>query len=295
MAIDQQARTGPRFGSATRVMAVAGLIGLVVTAAVVPGRRGASIATPSTGSCRADPAGGQRGRVGDRRYPRPLETAVDIAAATDGSPQQFASFMSAYIGCSGLFVSASLWRTTGGSPVPVASTGASPAMPPTSTGAQAFVEKAVSSSMFVVTSISTPGLQRIAYALANPTKSSYVVYAERAIPANRRVPVESNSAFADLYYATYFGSTTDSSALETTGRRPQPPAVVGQHRAGDDSVRRLEPHPGDRPDRTSRWCVRGSASVDPRSGRHHLDHCRSFSRRAVGAAPNRRGDGRAHD
>jgi serine phosphatase RsbU (regulator of sigma subunit) len=59
-------------------------------------------------------------------------------------------------------------------------------------------------------------VQRVGYALANPAKSPYIVYAERAIPANRQVPVESNSAFADLYYATYLGSTTNSSALETT-------------------------------------------------------------------------------
>jgi serine phosphatase RsbU (regulator of sigma subunit) len=42
------------------------------------------------------------------------------------------------------------------------------------------------------------------------------VYAERAIPANRRVPVESNSAFSDLDFATYLGTAQVPSALATT-------------------------------------------------------------------------------
>ena len=37
-----------------------------------------------------------------------------------------------------------------------------------------------------------------------------VVYAERAIPANRQVPVESNSAFSDLNFATYLGSQANA-------------------------------------------------------------------------------------
>ena len=64
------------------------------------------------------------------------------------------------------------------------------------------------SKTFVVTDIRHGGLQRIGYAIGNPEDPTFAVYAERAIPANRRAPVESDSAFADLNYATYLGPTT---------------------------------------------------------------------------------------
>jgi serine phosphatase RsbU (regulator of sigma subunit) len=216
MATDQHARTTARFDSASRVMAVAGLIGLIVTASVswtawridrnnehrllqLQTRQAANVVTSAI--------------VGIQD---PLETALDIAVATAGDPAQFASFMSTYTATGGLFVSASLWRTSGPAPVAVASAGEASAMSPTSPAAQAFIQKAMQTSTFVVTSIAAPGLQRVGYALANPAKSTYAVYAERVIPANRQVPVESNSAFAELYYATYLGPTTSSAALETT-------------------------------------------------------------------------------
>ena len=216
MATDQHARRDPRFGSASRVMAVAGLIGLIVTASVSwtawridrnNERRLLQLQTRQAANVVASAIVGIQ---------NPLETALDIAAATGGDPAQFASFMSTYTSSGGLFVSASLWRTNAAAPVLVASAGEPPAMAPTSASAQAFMQKALHSATFVVTSIATPGLQRVGYALANPAKSTYAVYAERTIPANRQVPVEGNSAFAELYYATYLGSTTSSAALETT-------------------------------------------------------------------------------
>ena len=150
----------------------------------------------------------------------PLQTAVDIASATSGSPQRFTSFMSSYTGNAALFTTASLWQTNGSSLSLVASVGHAPGLAPTSPVVQQFLARAAHSPTFLVTSFSAGGLQNIGYALADPKTSSYVVYAERTIPANRRVPVESNSAFADLHYATYLGSTTASSALETTDVDP---------------------------------------------------------------------------
>jgi serine phosphatase RsbU (regulator of sigma subunit) len=72
------------------------------------------------------------------------------------------------------------------------------------------------STTFVVTDIQKGGVQRIGYAIADPKNPTFAIYAERAIPANRRVPVESDSAFADLNYATYLGSTSRPSDLATT-------------------------------------------------------------------------------
>ena len=146
----------------------------------------------------------------------PLHTALAIESATGGEPKQFTRFMTPYTAADGLFSSASLWRLTGDTVAPVATVGGSPALAPSSSGARDFVTRAFHRSTFVVTTVSAGGKQTIGYALADPKNPTFAVYAERAIPANRRVPVESNSAFSDLHFATYLGSTTSTSALATT-------------------------------------------------------------------------------
>jgi serine phosphatase RsbU (regulator of sigma subunit) len=124
--------------------------------------------------------------------------------------------MSPQTGPGRLFVSASLWEAKGPSLRPLVSLGAPPELVPTSDRAREFVASASRSPTFVVTSIGARAGQRIAYAVALPDAPTFAVYAERAIPANRRAPVESNPAFADLNYATYLGPTTRLSALATT-------------------------------------------------------------------------------
>jgi serine phosphatase RsbU (regulator of sigma subunit) len=141
---------------------------------------------------------------------------LDIELATGGDPAQFRRYMSSYTSTGGLFVSASLWRTDGPSPAPVISVGGAPVLAPASSTAKAFIARATRIPSFTVTSILADGAQRIGYALADVNHPTYVVYAERAIPANRQVAVERNSAFADLNYATYLGSTTNLATLETT-------------------------------------------------------------------------------
>jgi serine phosphatase RsbU (regulator of sigma subunit) len=104
--------------------------------------------------------------------------------------------------------------------------GAPPGLLPTLPAAQAFITRAAHSSTFVVTNISTAALPRVAYALANPKNSTYAVYAERAIPANRRVAVESDSAFSDLNFATYLGPLSPAN-LETTDVAPNRLPLTG--------------------------------------------------------------------
>lgn len=146
----------------------------------------------------------------------PLATALQTETATGGDPGQFRRYMSAQTGPGRLFVSASLWEAKGYSLRPVVALGARPELVPTSDRARDFVASAFRSPTFVVTSIGANAGQRIAYAIALPKGSTFAVYAERAIPANRRVPVESNPAFADLNYATYLGPGTSLTALATT-------------------------------------------------------------------------------
>jgi serine phosphatase RsbU (regulator of sigma subunit) len=150
----------------------------------------------------------------------PLQTALAIATATNGDPQQFERFMSTYTGPQGVFGAAELWRIDGSAPHVIASTGDTAGTVPGSLAPAGFLLTAVHASSFAVTSISSGGQQGIGYAMADPKSPSYVVYGQRLIPANRRASVASNSAFADLHYAIYLGKSTAASGLTTTDVDP---------------------------------------------------------------------------
>ena len=96
----------------------------------------------------------------------------------------------------------------------VATVGVSPDVPHEQ--AAAIAKKALRSTTFVAANVSRGGQQRIGYAEADPTNPAFVVYAERSIPPNRQVSVESDSAFANLNYATYLGPVVSASTLATT-------------------------------------------------------------------------------
>ena len=145
----------------------------------------------------------------------PLETALQIEGVTGNNASQFGRFASTYVHPHGPFVSAVLWRSDGSSWQPVTSYGAAPLLSQTSPEALDLIHKSLTSSTFVVTPVPAANPRRIGYAVADPATST-AIYAERAIPANRVVPVESTSAFADLDFATYLGPSTDLSALATT-------------------------------------------------------------------------------
>jgi hypothetical protein len=135
----------------------------------------------------------------------PLATALEIEAATDGNTADFARFMAAYVGPDKLFVAASVWRVGSGPPRVVTAVGASSAPSPTTAGVRTVIVGALTRPTFTVVSIPTRQPRWVGYAIANSPRATFAVYAERAIPANRRVAAESNVAFADLDYATYLG------------------------------------------------------------------------------------------
>ena len=145
----------------------------------------------------------------------PLETALQVEGVTGGSPDQFERFASTYVHPKGPFVSAVLWRSDGSAWRPVTTVGLEPLLPQGSTEAQDLIHRSLTSTTFVVNPVPATGPRRIGYVVSDPATST-AIYAERAIPANRQVPVESTSAFADLDFATYLGPTTDLSALATT-------------------------------------------------------------------------------
>jgi len=146
----------------------------------------------------------------------PLTTALEIEKATGNSTAQFQEFASSYVGPTKGFASAVLWTSTGGTWHPVATAGAAPLLGQGSAEARDLVVQSTGSPTFAVSPVPRNGLQRVAYAISDPTDPTTAIYAERAIPSNRVVPVESGSAFSDLNFATYVGRTTATSALGTT-------------------------------------------------------------------------------
>ncbi|HEX3795193.1 MAG TPA: PP2C family protein-serine/threonine phosphatase [Acidimicrobiales bacterium] len=157
----------------------------------------------------------------------PLATALKIEAATGDTETQFDQFMVAYVGAGRLFTSASLWEVSASSLSSVANLGGPPALNPTSSRARSLARAATHTTSFVVTQIRSGVLRSIGYAVAEGSSPTFVLYAERAIPANRRVAVEANSAFSDLDYATYLGATTDTADLATTDLSPSELPLTG--------------------------------------------------------------------
>lgn len=148
----------------------------------------------------------------------PLVTAVQVAVASGGNALTFDRYISNVVGPSGLFVSAGLVTLPTGKVI--AARGAASWLSLTSTAGLALIQQATHSATFVVTSLHRGRNERIGYAVSsgnsNPT---FVVYAERAIPPDRQVAIEKNSAFSDLNYATYLGPAAAQN-LATTDVRP---------------------------------------------------------------------------
>jgi len=148
----------------------------------------------------------------------PLTDALDVAIATSGDAADFASTLASAVGPRGLFVDASLWERRGAGYAPVAAIGTTRALGPSSL-AESFVGRAARSTTFLVQPVVHGTSERIAYAVGRRTDSRFVVLAERAIPSDRRVSIESNPAFSNLDYATYLGAVT-AADLATTDVAP---------------------------------------------------------------------------
>jgi serine phosphatase RsbU (regulator of sigma subunit) len=146
----------------------------------------------------------------------PLETVLQTESATGGNAQQLEQFATSSVGAGRPFASVALWRKVGSSWVPIASVGEPPLLAPNSEQSRSLLDKAAASPTFVVASVHSDGAERISYTIADHSDPNLAVYAERAIPANRVVPVENGSAFSDLNYATYLGPTANLAALATT-------------------------------------------------------------------------------
>lgn len=148
---------------------------------------------------------------------QPLGAALDAQGVVgpNGGPAGFKKVMSSNIGTDRTFVSSSMWRRSGDHFESVASIGVPPALSPGSDQLLEILQRAYASSTAVVGQALVEDQSRITYALADPG-TGFVVYAERAIPADRRAPVDKNSAYSDLDYAIYLGQGTATEDMTTT-------------------------------------------------------------------------------
>ncbi len=159
----------------------------------------------------------------------PLTSAAGLAAATDGNPAQFRNYIGTFVGGSGSFVSASLWRVEGRTTTMVALVGASPALAQTPSQLTAVLTHAQSSPTLQVWNLLDRKTPSIGYAASSQLPPGpWVVYGERALAKNRKLTVTKNSAFSQLRYALYLGRTTAPANL--LGASPGALATEG-HRA----------------------------------------------------------------
>jgi serine phosphatase RsbU (regulator of sigma subunit)/anti-sigma regulatory factor (Ser/Thr protein kinase) len=164
---------------------------------------------------------------------QPLSSALTVqeALGSEGNAEAFRETMGSSIGSDKAFVSASLWRVGPGRPTRIGSAGVSQGMPPDGTRFRQFLDRAKSRSTSVVRLEDVGKQTRVAFALSK-AGTDFVIYAERPIPADRRAPVDRESAYKDLTYAIYLGPTTSLRSMTTTNIDPAQLPLKGlTHRA----------------------------------------------------------------
>jgi serine phosphatase RsbU (regulator of sigma subunit) len=159
----------------------------------------------------------------------PLAAATALADATDGNVAQLRLLLAPDVGPGKQFVSAFLWPLQAARPRPIALLGEASVLAGTPRAAAAFFTSVGRSRRLSVIGIlhSAHDLRLgYGYSAANERRD-FAIYAESALPANRRSRLSANSAFADLHYALYFGHSTNPGALLVTDLSNLP--VRGRH------------------------------------------------------------------
>jgi serine phosphatase RsbU (regulator of sigma subunit) len=156
----------------------------------------------------------------------PLVSAAVLAEATNAEPVSFRRLMTPLVTARGPFISASVWSADAAQPRPLVVVGAQPELAARSSNeVRGFLRDATSRTVVSIENLLAASDRRLGYAYAAPGgRSRFVVYAETALPKNRRATIEKDSAFADLGYAIYLGGSPDSRQLlasSTGGALPQ--------------------------------------------------------------------------
>jgi serine phosphatase RsbU (regulator of sigma subunit) len=159
---------------------------------------------------------------------QPLTTALQVQAAAgpEGQPAVFRRTFAVNVGKDGQFVSASLWHKDGTHMTRLAAVGAPPGIDPAGQEVQELLHRALTTKGSVVQRVQMGDETRFAYALGDPA-TGLVVKVERAIPKDKRAPVDRDSAFKDLDYAIYLGDDNDLASLTTTDVDPADLPLAG--------------------------------------------------------------------
>jgi serine phosphatase RsbU (regulator of sigma subunit) len=154
----------------------------------------------------------------------PLESATELADATNGSRAVFEKFMAPYVVAGGSFVSASLWRLGGPETRPLAVVGVAPTLAADPKRIQALFATALRIHRVGIAGVlrATDRL-RLGYAFALPgVGNRFAVYAENTLPKDRRSRLASNTGFASLNYAIYLGRSRQAKNLLVTNMQAFP-------------------------------------------------------------------------
>ncbi len=160
----------------------------------------------------------------------PLASAAALADATNGDVTKFMRFIAPYATGKGApFASVSLWRVGVNENQPLTAVGKPSVLGATASRAQTFFANAAASpSHLGVIGLLNSTPPRLGYAFTSPGLTGrYVVYAESALPANRRSKFQSSSSFTDLDYALYLGKLQRPQDLLVTDLKSVP--IRSQH------------------------------------------------------------------
>jgi len=147
----------------------------------------------------------------------PLASAAALADATGGSAHSFRTFISTYVGPRQQFTSASLWRIEGARPVRIATVGAPPGLESRPKALAQFLARARRPGVLQLRGMLEGAHPALGFQFSTSRRAPvFAVYAESALPASRRSKIESNSAFSDLDYVVYLGSSRNASQLLVT-------------------------------------------------------------------------------
>ena len=159
----------------------------------------------------------------------PLASATALADATNGNVRQLRLFLAPDVGPGKQFISAFLWPLDAVRPHPVALLGRPAVLAGRARSAAVFFARVQRNrALSVIGILHSPHDLRLGYgySAANEPRD-FALYAESALPADRRSRLSANSAFADLHYALYLGRATTADALIVTDLTSFP--VRGRH------------------------------------------------------------------
>jgi serine phosphatase RsbU (regulator of sigma subunit) len=153
----------------------------------------------------------------------PLSSAAVLVEATGFSRVAFTNLMKPLTDARQQFVSASVWLADGVDPRPLLVIGSAPELAGRPKAEiTRFLRQTTSKRVVSVLDLLAGSPRRLGYGFAARPNAKFVVYAEAALPEDRRARVDSNSAFADLDYAIYLGPTANPEhLLATSVAKPQ--------------------------------------------------------------------------